>query len=81
MSGAMMEHIYWVASRSAPSNPLSFLQDPEDRYAQLDGNLWKLVWSDEFSDGIITTDKWTFEVGGGFGEDQQYRNEPFVVGS
>jgi hypothetical protein len=57
------------------------LQDPEDRYAQLDGNLWKLVWSDEFSDGIITTDKWTFEVGGGFGEDQQYRNEPFVVGS
>ena len=44
-------------------------QPGEDGPGDLDDRSWELTWSDEFDDERIDTDVWSFETGGGCGED------------
>lgn len=35
------------------------------KYSNLDSSKWNLVWSDEFSEDSVDTNKWSFTIGGG----------------
>ena len=44
---------------------------------RMDGTEWKLVWSDEFNDGMVDSTKWTYDIGNwGWGNNElQYYTE------